>query len=275
MAIINGTFINDYLYGTAADDTINGLGGHDWLDGAGGNDILDGGSGTDTAAFAYSTVGVHVILGVGGNGFADSALEHDTLISIENLHGSLYNDELFGNNSNNYLDGGAGDGSDSLYGYGGADQLYGGGGADVLGGDSGEDDLYGGSGDDTMAGGGDADRFIVEANSGDDVITDFVGNDVIVFAASSGVDSMSDLTLSAAAGNSTLITWGTADSIIVEGVRPNNWLPWFFEFVPPTAAPDAPESMLKSSADYSLLDSSDDMAFMGATGFGMESISMF
>jgi Ca2+-binding RTX toxin-like protein len=100
----------------------------------------------------------------------------------------------------------------------------------VLNGGKGDDDLYGGRGNDTLTGGLNADRFIIEVDSGDDVITDFKSVDAIVFDASSGVDDFSDLTLTAAPGNSTLISWGTDDSILVQGVKPNQLNASDFEF---------------------------------------------
>ncbi len=86
-----------------------------------GNNVLDGGTGADTASYAYATAGVTVSLvstvaqATGGSG-------SDTLLNIENLTGSNYNDSLTGNSAANTLNGGAGadrltggDGSDSYY----------------------------------------------------------------------------------------------------------------------------------------------------------------
>ena len=48
MAIINGTNGDDNpLNGTQLDDIIYGLDGDDWIYGSGGNDILDGGAGSN------------------------------------------------------------------------------------------------------------------------------------------------------------------------------------------------------------------------------------
>jgi Ca2+-binding RTX toxin-like protein len=184
---------------------------------------------------------------------------------FENVSGSQFDDVLTGDAADNVV---AGDlGSDSLSGGDGDDELYGDGriwvdtsggvggsgpitlfgqqadepglnegdpdftsGNDTLNGGKGDDDLYGGRGNDTLTGGLNADRFIIEADSGDDVITDFKSVDAIVFDASSGVDDFSDLTLTAAPGNSTLISWGTDDSILVQGVKPNQLNASDFEF---------------------------------------------
>lgn len=97
------------------------------LESGGGNDLLLGGEGVDTVS--YSSVGsaVRVDLKVGtiqntlGGG-------KDTLVGIQNLSGSDWNDTLTGNEGNNVLSGGAG--NDKLVGGLGADTLIGGAGAD-------------------------------------------------------------------------------------------------------------------------------------------------
>ncbi|MEF8709215.1 MAG: Calx-beta domain-containing protein [Candidatus Accumulibacter propinquus] len=92
-----------------------------------GNNVIDGAGGTDTVSYAFAGAGVTVSLATaaaqatGGSG-------SDTLISIENLTGSSFNDSLTGNASNNVIDGGAG--SDFLNGATGADTLLGGDGTD-------------------------------------------------------------------------------------------------------------------------------------------------
>jgi Ca2+-binding RTX toxin-like protein len=146
MAIINGTFGADTLYGTGAADTINGFFGNDVLKGFGGADELNGGTGIDTAMYTDSTTGVSVNLQT-GLGFGGSAAG-DTLVSIENLYGSSYNDFFTGNDAVNVLYGLSG--LDILNGGGGNDTLDGGGGNDTLKGGGGADVLIGGSGIDTL-----------------------------------------------------------------------------------------------------------------------------
>jgi len=130
----NGPF-GDVLNGTAADDTISGLAGNDWLKGGGGNDglnggsgadVLDGGTGIDTALYYDSDAGVGVSLRT-GQGFGGTA-DGDTLINIENLIGSSFDDGLEGD-----------DGANQLFGLGGNDVLRGNGGADRLDGGAGID----------------------------------------------------------------------------------------------------------------------------------------
>lgn len=152
MAIYNGNGFNNLIQGGSADDIIRGFGGDDELRGGGGadrieggegadllfgedgndrliggngddrlhggagNDRLEGGAGSDWALYdAGAAVTVNLASGVAtGQG-------SDTLLSIENVRGSSFNDVLIGNSSANILAGN-----------GGSDVLTGGGGADVF-----------------------------------------------------------------------------------------------------------------------------------------------
>jgi Ca2+-binding RTX toxin-like protein len=138
--VTNGS---DTIYGYGGNDTLKGRGGNDVLKGGGGADDLDGGDGIDTAGYGESLQGVFVNLG-GFVGWGDAA--GDTLVDIENLSGSNYDDILSGDGGSNTLSGGAG--IDHLDGEGGADTLNGGDHDDTLRGGSGADTLNGGSGDD-------------------------------------------------------------------------------------------------------------------------------
>ncbi|MEL7429485.1 MAG: PA14 domain-containing protein, partial [Pseudomonadota bacterium] len=124
------------LVGRNGDDVLNGLGGNDTLLGGRGADVLNGGSGVDTAEYDWSTAGVVVDLstGVGSGGFA----EGDTLISVENLFGSYFDDVLIGDEGNNRINGSLGD--DILVGGAGNDYLIGGLGADAFDGGEGARD---------------------------------------------------------------------------------------------------------------------------------------
>ena len=254
--------------GGSGDDNLNGGGGDDLVEVGSGNHILAGGTGTDALSFLgghveISAAGVTYSLALQG---AAQATEQGSMNTsgFENVSGSLYDDSLTGNSSANTL---AGDlGSDSLSGGDGNDTLYGDGriwvdhigsaggsgpialfgqqddepglnegdpdftsGNDTLVGGKGDDTLYGGQGDDIMTGNQHGDRFVIEASSGDDRITDFTNADTIVFAASSGVDDFGDLILTAS-GHNTIISWGTTDSILVDGVRPHQLSASDFDF---------------------------------------------
>ncbi|MCP1620900.1 putative secreted protein (type I secretion substrate) [Pseudomonas sp. SLBN-26] len=126
---LNGNGGNDVLLGNDGDDTLNGGAGNDLLVGGSGNDYLDGGSGTDTAGYQDATAGVNVNLGITGQQNTGGA-GLDTLVNMENLTGSNFNDTLTGNSGANVLSGLAG--NDTLIGAGGNDTLTGGDGADTF-----------------------------------------------------------------------------------------------------------------------------------------------
>lgn len=104
--VMNGTSGIDFLRGNAGDDTLNGLDGNDVLAGGAGADTIDGGNGIDTATYEDSPSGVTINLAAHTASGGDAT--GDTLISIENLVGSAFNDVLIGDGSANTLDGGAG-----------------------------------------------------------------------------------------------------------------------------------------------------------------------
>ncbi len=131
---ITGTDAADFLVGTPGNDTLQGLGGDDHLGGQAGDDRIDGGDGEDTAYYLDAFSGVTVSL---ADGTASGGSGSDTLISIEDVWGSLYNDVLTGDFKANTLSGDAGN-----------DLLRGGGGSDLLSGGQGDDRLEGGTGDD-------------------------------------------------------------------------------------------------------------------------------
>ncbi len=119
----------DTIYGYAGNDDLRGGNGNDVLDGGSDNDYIHGESGTDTASYASATASVTVDLAnvsaqnTGGAGT-------DTLISIENVIGSAYNDTLTGSTADNTIDGSNGD--DTIEGGAGNDTLTGGSGTDTV-----------------------------------------------------------------------------------------------------------------------------------------------
>ena len=200
MAVINGTAGADALIGTAGDDEINALGGNDVIQGTAGADKIDGGAGLDTVDYSASTEGISIDLrqGTGLVGRGGDA-EGDTLIGIETVIGSAFNDVL---SSGPYtviptvqLEGGAGD---DIYNInlgltpyiieqagGGNDEVrvsvinangtvlaanverltYVGTGAFTGYGNDSDNTITGGSGNDTLFGGAGADQFIGGAGS--------------------------------------------------------------------------------------------------------------
>jgi len=123
---------NNVLTGLSGNDTLLGGAGDDTLDGGAGADLLDGGSGRNTASYAESdsavTVNLQAMQASGGDATGD------TLVNIQNVIGSAYNDVL-------------------TAGYTGS-ALYGGGGDDTLMGSLRDDTLDGGAGADLLDGGG-------------------------------------------------------------------------------------------------------------------------
>lgn len=135
---IIGSPFEDVLIGDGNDNWIRAGAGDDFLAGNQGNNILDGGAGNDTVGYQgdwYLVPGLKVDLatGVATNQFG----ERDTLIGIENVVGTLHDDELAGDRKANRLSGGSGD--DTLLGRAGDDVLSGGVGNNVLDGGEGSD----------------------------------------------------------------------------------------------------------------------------------------
>ncbi len=134
---VHGSMFDDHLIGDAkanrlvgrlGEDKLEGGAGEDVLLGGRGADIMDGGSGTrDAAEYSWSDYGVNVNLTTGIGMWGDA--EGDTLINIEYLYGSDFDDVFTGDDDVNRLVGRAG--NDMLDGGAGNDILIGGEGADV------------------------------------------------------------------------------------------------------------------------------------------------
>ncbi|HYC97850.1 calcium-binding protein [Brevundimonas sp.] len=124
--------------GNALNNAISGGIGDDVLRGRGGNDALNGGTGVDTADYSLAAAAMKASL-ASGSASVDGDGGVDTFNSIENLTGSVFNDQLVGAAGANVLRGGLG--ADTLLGMGGNDVLWGGTGAG--------NQLQGGIGDDT------------------------------------------------------------------------------------------------------------------------------
>ncbi|NBB08125.1 retention module-containing protein [Pseudomonas sp. SLFW] len=144
---------NDVLVAGPGNNELFGDNGNDMLFSGPGNDLLDGGAGNNTANYSLATAGVTVSTAETGPQHTGGA-GTDTLVNIQNLIGSNYNDHLTGDSGNNVLNGGLGN--------------------DVLNGGAGDDTLIGGPGNNTLTGGPGHDTFLYQAgNTGHDTITDF------------------------------------------------------------------------------------------------------
>jgi Ca2+-binding RTX toxin-like protein len=160
---------DDFLFGEQGNDTLSGGAGSDRLDGGSGDDMLYGGAGADmliggdgfdTVSYATSSQSVYVNLATNTGVFGEA--QGDTFSGIDKVVGSVNSDGLFADDSGVVLDGGAGH-----------DLLVGGAGLDVLIGATGDDTLEGGLGLDILTGGIGADHFVFNWNDGPDIVTDF------------------------------------------------------------------------------------------------------
>ncbi len=134
---------DDRLEGRNGVDTLTGELGADTLIGGSGGDILDGGSGVDdVASYTSSQSGVTVGVNSGAVNSGGDATG-DTLLGIEHITGSAFNDVITGNSAQNTLTGG--DGDDALNASTNNDEVYGGGGDDILLGGNGADIIDGGT----------------------------------------------------------------------------------------------------------------------------------
>lgn len=129
----------DRLVGDAGDDTLRG--GEDWdtLVGGAGNDRMLGGRGEeDWVDYRGASAGINVQLWR-ERAFNDGDGGVDTVVGVEYVLGSRFNDWIAGDRHANRLDGGEGD-----------DTLRGGSGDDTLVGGSGHDLMHGGAGMDVV-----------------------------------------------------------------------------------------------------------------------------
>ena len=126
------TLVNfDQAIGSNFADTLLGSNRTDrgeFFEGRDGNDSIDGRGGFDTIRYDNASGGVTVSL-VAGTA-SGLSVGSDTVVNIEGVWGSNFNDTITGDGFNNYLDGRAGD--DSLLGGAGADSLIGLGGNDTM-----------------------------------------------------------------------------------------------------------------------------------------------
>jgi Ca2+-binding RTX toxin-like protein len=112
---------NNTLLGYGGNDSISGGAGNDWLSGGEGSNTIDGGSGFDLVFYFddYSATGpVYLDLQAGTRtgGGGD-----DNLTNIEGVIATGFNDTLYGDSRDNYLEGTAG--NDTIDGRGGVDTV--------------------------------------------------------------------------------------------------------------------------------------------------------
>lgn len=258
---------DNWLWGEEGNDSFSAGAGNDLVEVGTGNHVADGGTGNDSLSFFANgtgvTANVTVSLLLQGAAQATGAGSM-TLTGFENLSGSWQHDVLTGDGGANVL---AGDyGNDTLNGGDGDDTLYGDGriivdthgvgtsgpittyadvgaalpepsradGNDVLNGGKGNDRLVGGGGDDTLTGGQGKDVFVFGPASGHDHVTDFAKQDVIALNGIAGVDDFGDLTI-VNVGGSAVISWGSGDTITLDGYKAGKLSAADFSFGPSDA----------------------------------------
>ncbi len=186
-----------------------------------GNNMLDGAGGTDTASFMWYLAGVSVDLSIMGPQNTSDAIM-DTLVSIENLFGTTFNDTLSGDGNDN-----------TLYGNAGNDALVGGGGNDTLNGSLDNDDLTGGEGEDIAFFSGKASDYTVTnlgsgvwtvtdtvTDNGDEGVDTLTGIEFVRFG--DGLLSLSGGKITGTESNDMLT--GTIDAEVIIGLGGNDGL---------------------------------------------------
>jgi Ca2+-binding RTX toxin-like protein len=144
--LLDGGNGHDFMRGREGNDQLFGGADDDYLDGGDGDDLLDGGSGWDRAAYSVGAlVGVTVDLNIVGVG-QNTGQGFDTLIGIEHLSGTRFNDVLTGDGGDNWLWGGS-----DTSGVTGDDVISAGGGNDLVEVGTGNHSLDGGTGIDALS----------------------------------------------------------------------------------------------------------------------------
>lgn len=143
---------NVYLEGGEGNDSLFGGSGNDILMGGMGADVLNGGSsanggGVNATSYITSWAGVDVNLNRIVQYYGEA--EGDSLIRIQAIQGSTFNDTLVGNAEANQFD--AGDGDDTIDGGLNTDLVLAGGGDDLVFARGDGDTLDGGAGVDTLS----------------------------------------------------------------------------------------------------------------------------
>ena len=253
-AVENLTLLGSSSINATGNDLDNGIVGNSGcnvLVGGAGADTLDGGANWDTASYMTSPSGVTVSLMTGTGSGGDA--QGDTLVNIEILVGSNFDDTLEGNSFASVLDGGLGNDTVSFAhmaslagGVGvtvnlaltswqntvaagwqqlkGFENLTGSEFNDTLIGNSGDNTLNGLGGNDKLTGGGGNDTFVFAPGFGRDIITDFIAgsssgpHEVIEFDHTIFADFAAVLAASAQVGNDTIITADPNDTLTLKNV---------------------------------------------------------
>lgn len=202
------------LTGNELNNTLRGNAGRNILAGGLGDDVLDGGAGLDTVD--YSSSGVAVLVDLSNAGPQNTGQGFDTLVGIEGVIGSAFDDSFVATMGTNLFTGGPGlddtvfyarftsavtvnlnfsglqaiggglfhslDGIENVFGTNLGDVLIGNGADNHLDGGQGNDVMRGLGGDDTLVGFSENDTYeFIGTNLGRDTFIDASGFDTAVF----------------------------------------------------------------------------------------------
>lgn len=207
--VIQGGANVDYIFGRRGNDTLEGGIGDDVLFGGVGADVLIGGANRDRAQYSESLTSVVADLQNPGANTGEAL--GDTYDSIEDLAGSRFNDELYGD-----------EGANRLFGREGSDRLEGRGGNDYLNGGANLDVLDGGAGNDILRGGQSFDTFIFR--EGLDRVEDFNGDfDTLMFdpdlLGGGAITAERALEFAAVIGGDVVFDFDSGDQLVLENVN--------------------------------------------------------
>jgi Ca2+-binding RTX toxin-like protein len=218
IAVVTGTNNNDNISSTVTNAEVieyRALAGSDAIKATALSDYIDGGTGKDQVNYATSTAAININLAT--NTASGGYANNDTLIGIEGIIGSSYNDAITGSTENNIFNGGAG--ADTINGGGGTDStsyatstaavnvnlntgINRGGDAefdiltsienligskfhDTLTGSNANQVISGGSGNDSITGG--ANQDVLDGENGNDTLLGAAGQDILTGGAGADV----------------------------------------------------------------------------------------
>jgi Ca2+-binding RTX toxin-like protein len=235
--VLDGGAGRDALFGHEGRDTLYGDAGNDWLNGEAGHDtyLFGKGDGHDTVVAGWDSLSSDRLVLGAGIGVADIDVRESSGDLLLSVHGGRDSVRIAGyfnlpeeeRLSIQFADGGLWDGAtvlrklypsqDNLHGIPQGGLLDGGLGDDWLQGLGGDDTLYGDGGNDRMDGGDGADTLVFGRGDGQDTVfarPEGPRHDRVLFGADIG---MTDVVVSAEAGDLLLRVHGTSDVLRIAG----------------------------------------------------------
>ncbi len=211
---IRSTQVSDDLRGNKFSNRFEPLSGNDTINGGGGKDEVAYHNDHFFTGNSGGTTGIQADLVLGAI-IDTSGYYVDLVTSVENVRGSIHDDDIRGEATGNVLRGNTGD--DYLSGRAGADKLFGQFGQDTINGGNGNDLIQGGQGDDILRGGAARDRFIFEVNGDHDIVRDFEDGfdkiDVIDFGFANAAAAIA---AASQVGNHVVFSFGTGDTARID-----------------------------------------------------------